>query len=426
MITERFRVLVFGLRALRRKPDLDSLRTATSPDQLAKRALIPAARNLGIAASFLPLQLRTEATAAMLACRVLDAYEDLADRPQASTAVLTAMNYLNGNSDTLPPPLQTAATRDSESVDLALTERIHDIRELLSTLPFPSQERVAHMLLDVGNAMARNLDDPQARTAYGQNVLGRVTLYACSLVTENSHDMSSIGELAGCVGITAQLANDLRDNELALYGASNRKELTQSIMLRLLAPALGCFALLAKLGTQTPSRGARAAMAYMTITTAAFLCKAADAPPPYPKRLQLGAALLAASSSARWTAMLKQTQLTADRAIQHLLNASPHQSIASPDTKVLSSSNFHSREFSTEESTVEPLIINATFDLVRALPEEPLTNELPEYQVRRMMIADHLAFGALERLNPCDADAMHSLAQQFQLAALDTPTQGGR
>ena len=48
------------------------------------------------------------------------------------------------------------------------------------------------------------------------------------------------------------------------------------------------------------------------------------------------------------------------------------------------------------------------------------TGELPEHQVRRMMIADHLAFGALERLRPRDADAMRALATQFQLTALDT------
>jgi hypothetical protein len=43
-----------------------------------------------------------------------------------------------------------------------------------------------------------------------------------------------------------------------------------------------------------------------------------------------------------------------------------------------------------------------------------------------MMIADHLAFGALERLRPHDADAMRALATQFQLTALDTVTSGGR
>jgi hypothetical protein len=61
---------------------------------------------------------------------------------------------------------------------------------------------------------------------------------------------------------------------------------------------------------------------------------------------------------------------------------------------------------------------------VRALPEEPLTGELPDPQVRRMMIADHLAFGALERLRPRDTDAMEVLAAEFQLAALDTTAPG--
>ena len=68
--------------------------------------------------------------------------------------------------------------------------------------------------------------------------------------------------------------------------------------------------------------------------------------------------------------------------------------------------------------SVGPLIVGATFALVEALPGEPLTGELPEFQVRRMMIADHLAFGALERLRPCDADALRALATQFQLTAL--------
>jgi hypothetical protein len=37
-----------------------------------------------------------------------------------------------------------------------------------------------------------------------------------------------------------------------------------------------------------------------------------------------------------------------------------------------------------------------------------------------MMIADHLAFGALERVGPHDTDGLHALAMQFQLTALDT------
>ena len=118
------------------------------------------------------------------------------------------------------------------------------------------------------------------------------------MVAEDACDETDLGELAGCLGVIAQLANDLRDRELALYGVGDREELTRRVMVRLLAPALGGFALLARLGPRTPSRGARMAMAYMTITTTAFLCTAVGARAPYPRRLRLGAAVLAAQSPA--------------------------------------------------------------------------------------------------------------------------------
>jgi hypothetical protein len=73
-----------------------------------------------------------------------------------------------------------------------------------------------------------------------------------------------------------------------------------------------------------------------------------------------------------------------------------------------------------------PLIVGATFALIEALPEEPLTGELPQQLVRRMMIADHLTFGAVERLRPRDADAMSALAAQLQFTALGAATRGGR
>jgi hypothetical protein len=417
----RLGILADGLWHLRRTPDLAALRAARSPDELARLALMPAARNLGIAAGFLPADLRAEATAALLACRVLDAYEDLSDRPLAGGAVLTAVDYLNGDTDTPPPPLPAITVRDSEAVDLVLAERIRDIRALLSALPFDGRERVGRMLVDVGNVMADNLESPLSRTAYGEGVLGRVVMYVCSLVAEDACTEADLSELAGCIGVTAQLANDLRDGELAPYGAGDREELTRAVMLRLLAPALGGFALLARLGPRTPSRGARAAMAYMTITTTAFLCAAIGAPAPYRRPVRVVAAVLAARSPVHWTAMLERVRRSADGAIHRLLDASSDPfaeagpaSGSGPAADVLGLGDPRSMS-----PSMGPLIVGATFALVEALPGEPLTGELPEFQVRRMMIADHLALGALERLRPRDADAMAALATQFQLTALD-------
>ena len=411
-----------GLRQLHRAPDLAALRAARSPNELARLALVPAARNLGIAAAFLPAGLRAEAGAALLACRVLDAYEDLIDRSLASDAVLTAVAYLTGVTDTPPALADAVAVRDSEAVDLLLAERIHDVRALLSALPVPGRERVGEMLADVGRVMARNLDSPLPRVAYSEGVLGRVTLYACSLVAEDACAETDLTELAGCVGVVAQLANDLRDGELALYGAGDRDELTRAVMLRLLVPALGGFALLARVGPRTPSRGARMAMAYMTITTTAFLCAAVGAPAPYRRRLRLGAAVLAARTPARWTTMLQRVRRSTDEAIHRLLEGSPD--LANEAASGAAAEMLGLIDPRASSPSMGPLLVGTTFALVGALPEEPLNGELPAAEVRRMMIADHLAFGALERLRPRDADAMGVLARQFRLAALDTPSPG--
>jgi hypothetical protein len=423
----RLGTLADGLRFLHREPDLAAMRAARSPDELARLALVPAARNLGIAAGFLPADLRAEATAALLACRVLDAYEDLSDRPVAAGAVMAVMAYLNGDTDTPPPPLQAIAVRDSEAVDLVLAERIRDVRALVSELPVEGRKRVGRMLVDVGHVMAHNLDSPLARTAYGEGVLGRVVLYVCSLVAEDASAQTDLSELAGCIGVAAQLANDLRDGELALYDAGDRQELTRAVMLRLLAPALGGFALLTRLGPCTPSRGARVAMAYMTITTTAFLCTSVGAPAPYRRRLRLAGAMLAARSPIHWARMLERVRRSADEAIDLLLDAAPNPTAevgfaaaSGPAADVLRLAGPRATS-----PSMGPLIVGATFALVEALPEEPLTGKLPESHVRRMMIADHLAFGALERLRLRDADAMQALATQLQLTALGGATQGG-
>ncbi|QIS12795.1 hypothetical protein [Nocardia arthritidis] len=411
----RFRILVSGLRDLRRAPDLAALRAAGSPGELARLALIPAARNMGIAIGFLPPDLRAEATAALLSCRVLDAYEDLIDRPLASSAVRTAAEYLSGATETPPPPPDGVAVRDSEAVDLVLAERVDDVRALVSALPAAARDRVGAMLLDIGRVMARNLETPLSRVVYSEGVLGRVTHYACSLVAAGAFTEADLSELTACVGVIAQSANDLRDGELEIYGVADRAELTRTVMLQLLAPALGGFALLARLGRRTPSRGARAAMAYMTITTSAFLCTAVGAPVPY--RRPVAAAALAAWSPAYWTRMLHRVRRCADGAIHRVLDTAPELGAGPEQAGV-----FGAVDPGALAPAVMPLIVDTTFALVRGLPEAPLTGKLPDADIRTMMIADHLAFGALERLPPRGAQEMLALAERFQLAALEPMT----
>ncbi|MFC9963080.1 hypothetical protein [Nocardia ignorata] len=409
--------LARGLRVLRRAPDLAAMRAARTPEELARLALVPAGRNLGIAVSFLPGHQRAEAAAALLACRVLDAYEDLADRDHAGAAVLAAAEYLNGTSDSAPPALPpiTGVVRDSEALDLLLAERIADIRALVTGLSPQARERVASVLTDMAAVMARNLDKPLPRVTYSEGVLGRVTHYACTLVADGVLPEDDLRELTGCIAVIAQSANDLRDGELELYGAADREELTRMVMLRQLAPTLGGFALLARLGPGTPGFGARAAMAYMTITTSAFLCGAVGAPKPY--RRPLTASVLAAGSPKYWTRMLERVRAGADGAIHTMLDAAPDFAAERhvPKTDVLRAGGENSAA-----TSLVPLIVDTTFALVRALPEEPMTGEPAGSTVRTMMIADHLAFGAMERVPGNRPDALRDLAERLQQAALAT------
>ncbi len=393
-------------------PNLAAMRSARSPEELVRLALVPAGRHLAVAIGLLPAELRSEAAAALLAYRVLRAYDELGARPVA--AVVNAMEYLNGDTDTAPVPL-----RDGEAVDLVLTERIRDVREVLSELPFDGRERICRLLIDLGRAMAHNLEDPLPRIAYGERVLGRVMLYVCELVAEEACAEADISELAGCLGVTVGLVSDLRSGQLVL-STGDREEQTRAALQRALVPVLGSIALLARLGPCTHSRAVRVALAYLTMTTTGYLCAAVKAPAPHRRPVLPAAAVLASMSDGQWAAMLKRVRCCLDGAIHGLLDASPHRSTrASSDVLALGDPG-------AMLPSLSPLIVGTTFALVEALPEEPLTGELPEVDVRRMMIADHLAFGALERLRPPDADGLRDLAAQFQLAALDPPPTVGR
>ncbi len=154
-----------------------------------------------------------------------------------------------------------------------------------------------------------------------------------------------------------------------MYDADDREELTRAVMQRVLVPALGSIALLARLGPCTPSRGARVAMAYTTITTTAFLCTAVGAPAPYRRPVRLAAAVLASVSTAHWATMLKRVRCSVDGAIHRLLDASPHPSVkASPAARSGAADLLALGDPRSMPPSVGPLIVGATFALVEALP----------------------------------------------------------
>ncbi|MCZ4520160.1 hypothetical protein O4220_16740 [Rhodococcus ruber] len=411
----RLLILARGIRDLRRAVDPSALLRAGTPDELAESALIPAARNLAVAIDLLPEVQRTESIAAVLACRVLDAYEDLySGSVGAATTVLGAARYLVGDDPVPPPPLRARVLRESDAVDSVLAERIDDVRVLVEGLPVAGRTRVRELLIDVATAMADNLDTPMARVTYGERVLGRVVVYACTVICDNDPDATDedVTELAHCVGAAAQLANDLRDQELELYRVGTSAELTHEIVLRLLTPALGTFALLSHLGRRTRSKGARAAVAYMSITTTAFFCGAVGVRSPYSRRLRLVGAVVAATGTDRWEAMLDRLRESVDRTVEFLLDSSTEGGQQLPD------SLFPRIDTHSADTAMGSIVVDSVMALVDGLPAGALRGELPEDQVRRMMIADHLAFGSLERMQPGDSNAMHLLGTRFQTAAM--------
>ncbi|WP_286174692.1 polyprenyl synthetase family protein [Mycobacterium sp. DL99] len=117
------------------------------------------------------------------------------------------------------------------------------------------------------------------------------------------HGLSALMRYADHLALAFQIMDDVRDVEGG--------------------PAVGSFALLARVGPCVSRRRARAAVAHMTITTTAFLCTAVGAPAPYRRRLRLAAAVLAARSQVGWATMLERVRRSADGAIHQVLRASP-------------------------------------------------------------------------------------------------------
>ena len=151
----------------------------------------------------------------------------------------------------------------------------------------------------------------------------------------------------------------------------------------------------------TPSRGARAAMAYMTIRRPRSCAPPSGRPRPTGGgcgwRGRAGRPLTRSldHDAGAGAAFRRRGDPPAVRCVTRPLWRGRHRCRVGPGC-----GGARSGDPRAMSPSLGPLIVGTTFALVRALPEEPLTGELPDPQVRRMMIADHLAFGALERPAP--------------------------
>jgi hypothetical protein len=407
--------LVRAIRALRRPPDLSALRSAPDPASFARAALVPAARNLGVAICLLPPAMCDEATVAFLACRVLDAFEDLGGAPaERRSRLLLAVDYLcdrRGRAPEGPPPV---AVRDTDRVDAVLADRIGEVRALLRALP-PDRRAAVHALLTgIGGVMARNLESPLAREAYGRGVLGEVVGYASELVAQGR---PAVADFCASVGVLVQLANDLRDGEGAHYGATTQAELVRQVILRLPPLVVAAFALLADLGRAMRSRGARMATAYLTMTTAGFLCRQVGAAPPYHRLAILPAALRAGTGRRGFAAVLGRVGHAVNGAVAPVIAPwAPGRAGADSLTLI---DVVAVRRAVTAAAPVPPTnpLMAAAFRFITELPTDRLTGELDAVQVLRLMLADQLAFEAFDEIGPDRTGRMRELADVIQQAA---------
>ena len=401
-------LLARAMVTLRRRTDPAALLRANGPRALARAALLPAGRNLAVAIALLPYGLRHEATAAFLCCRALDAFEDLGGTHRERAAhVQAAVDFLC-HAATPAPVIADRPVRDSELVDLILAQRLGDLRDLVDLLAEPSRARVRAMLCDIGTAMVANLHQPMARSAYGALVLGRAAAYAGELISDGPF---ASGEFFAAAGNLTQLANDLRDRELELYDSVTQTELMLKVFLRLPPLIVATLNLLATVGEATTYRGARAAASYMAITTSAFLCRQADSPAPYRRSRRIAAAVYAGVSLSAYRVTLSRVAEAANAALEKVVARSGSGRPGGQDRLA---------PFCAEPATsITDQLLGTAFRLLDELPAAELTEGLPRTDVFRLMLADHLALDALDRIDPARAGDMQALADLVQRTAAE-------
>ncbi len=251
---------------------------STSVKKRLKSQFIATGRNISIACSFLNHHDQKEFQLTYLACRVLDAFEDLIKDNRLSVKQLTlAQAYLCEKSDKLPESGLLNANTKYDYLEKDIVLNLPILRQSLDTLDIDRRKRVNILITDISNAMCRikkeNIEKNTER--YGNEILGRICQYVCEVL--NIVDSCPIDYQV--LGTTLQSVNNLRDFEKdQIYKGSEEKSklplLIQIAMTSVCIPSN-----LAHLDFKTVSRS-RAAVSYLTITTTQFIYKYFNIPLP--------------------------------------------------------------------------------------------------------------------------------------------------
>lgn len=294
---------VIGVAFDVRGPDRNQ--RSSEPEKFLENIFRDTGGNAAVAVSFLRSDDRCECRLAYLACRALDAFEDLVASPQASACLLReAAAFLTGRADQMPETSGLLARSRSDELEIKLLSGLTLLRHELDELSANRRERVDGLVSDLAEAMARHTLKHQCvaadRQAYAEAVLGRACTYVFDLLSITPRtpvDTQTLGSIL-------QNANDLRDlrHDMRPVGQSIADS-RWSLLLDVAAYGVCVPGILDQLrfGRWSRSRGA---IAYMTATTACFLYRHIGLPLPVMLRFPLLLSFLNAFSPRAFGSLL--------------------------------------------------------------------------------------------------------------------------
>lgn len=273
-----------ALLRLRESANIEQLQQLPDGTAFLEEMFLLLGRNLAVAATWLPTPARQEGIVAFLACRVLDAHEDLhADDKQSACAIMDACAFLCGNSATPPPVPHIHHSRESDQLEALLASRADTVRQAIQSLPPAAATRVRQLLTTIAQAMAEHrlqqAADNGASAQYGHAVLGRIVQYSLQLLglkLPDSEDYLQLGHALQNLNHIRDLASDLEQAGAEQDGPARLLRL----LLELVEASATASHLLGRLQFPAVS-GERAALTYMVATSLASIYKQVRVPPTW-------------------------------------------------------------------------------------------------------------------------------------------------
>jgi hypothetical protein len=399
---------------LRRAAPLQYLASIGHPRRLLRAAIVPAGRHFALAIAFLPRAQRDEATIAFLACKALDAFEDLsADRAAARRDLQAAVGYLVGASPRPPRPPRApragalGATRESDRLEALLAARLPLLRAALEALPADGMRRCHAIIEKVGAGMVRACRD---RRRYADDVLGETVVHAARVVAPEHRPPVTACKAAGRA---LQLANDLRDAETAH---------ARDVLLYQALPDLPLVPRLLRWLPPSVSPGTRAAATLVVVTTCAFYLRQIAAEVPRGLRHPLRAAIAAACS--------RRAYLTTVAAIEQVLRDALGAVAAAGAVGAVGAVGRRLDVAAPAPALAPPLpagtpdavgcavtLVSLAMDLVHTVPRAGLDAATPAQPGRAVVLADYLLFHAIEQLTSLRPSAIAEVATLLEQLA---------